>query len=359
MTNGTYRVGIVGATGIAARAPGPAPAPFKSQTVSEMGVSHAASLAHVPRAELVAICDLVPDLLEQFKRDWGDRWPDTNVYTDYKEMLANERLDILTVATSDHRHADIMVDGANAGVKGIFCEKPLATTLEDADRMIRACEAKRVIVSVDYTRRWSPILHTVRETVRSGAIGRLRTVIVEHGGPRAMLFRNGTHLIDAVCFFVESEPVHVFARLEDGFEHWDRYRGDGGKLPENDPSASGLIIFDDGVRAFYCGSKSTVRESNSLQLLGDQGEVQLRGNAPTADLTTWDAGKSGDVVRRTIIPVQYRVQGIVAAYEELIDLIENGGTATSSAREARKTLQIMLGFLKSQQAGGLLVDVPE
>jgi len=174
-----------------------------------------------------------------------------------------------------------------------------------------------------------------------------------------MLFRNGTHLIDAVCFFVESEPVHVFARLEDGFEHWDRYRGDGGKLPENDPSASGLIIFDDGVRAFYCGSKSTVRESNSLQLLGDQGEVQLRGNAPTADLTTWDAGKSGDVVRRTIIPVQYRVQGIVAAYEELIDLIENGGTATSSAREARKTLQIMLGFLKSQQAGGLLVDVPE
>ena len=117
-------------------------------------------------------------------------------------MLARERLDILTVATSDHRHADITVDGANAGVKGIFCEKPLATTLEDADRIIQACEAEGVVVSVDHTRRWSPILHTVRDAVRSGAIGRLSTVIVTRGGHRAMLFRNGTYLIDAVCFFV-------------------------------------------------------------------------------------------------------------------------------------------------------------
>ena len=95
-----------------------------------------------------------------------------------------------------------------------------------------------------------------------------------------------------------------------------------------------------------------------MRLLGDQGEVQLNWDAPTADLTTWDANKSRNVLRRTIISVHYRVQGIVAAYEELIDLIENGGTATSSAREARKTVQIILGFLKSHQTGGLLVDVP-
>ena len=54
-------------------------------------------------------------------------------------MLARERLDIIGVVTSDHRHADIVVDAATSGVKGVMCEKPLATSLEDADRMIRAC----------------------------------------------------------------------------------------------------------------------------------------------------------------------------------------------------------------------------
>ena len=48
----------------------------------------------------------------------------------------------------------------------------------------------------------------------------------------------------------------------------------------------------------------------------------------------------------------------MAAYEELIGLIENGGEGVSTGRDARKTVQIMTGFLKSQQAGGALVDVP-
>ena len=55
-------------------------------------------------------------------------------------MLEGEDLDVLTVATSDHLHTKIVIDGAESGVKGIFCEKPIATTLEDADAMIAACE---------------------------------------------------------------------------------------------------------------------------------------------------------------------------------------------------------------------------
>ena len=89
------------------------------------------------------MCDLVPGLLDDFKAAWADDLPNVNTYTDYREMLAREELDILTVATSDNRHTDIVVDGANASVKGILCEKPLATSLEDADRMIEACRRAR------------------------------------------------------------------------------------------------------------------------------------------------------------------------------------------------------------------------
>ena len=164
----TYRVGLVGLTGITSKPRGGSgDTPFRH----EMVFAHAASLDLVQNAEIAGYCDLVPDLLDQFKTTWTERWPDARPYTDYREMLAKEDLDILAVATSDHRHADITVDGANAGVKGVLCEKPLATSMEDADRMIEACEGNGTVLVVDHSRRWVPLLYKVRETIRSGAIG--------------------------------------------------------------------------------------------------------------------------------------------------------------------------------------------
>ena len=75
---------------------------------------------------------MVEDTLNAFKERWQDTWSDITLYTNHQEMLANENLDIVTVATSDHRHADLVVDAANAGAKGIFCEKPMATSVSDA-----------------------------------------------------------------------------------------------------------------------------------------------------------------------------------------------------------------------------------
>ncbi len=353
MVKTPYRVGLVGATGIGVRRPEPPPPPFKD----ELMTSHAAALALLPNAELVAVCDLVPGLLEDFKAVWADEFPGAATYTDYREMLARERLDILAVATSDHRHADIVVDGAASGVKGIMCEKPLATTLEDADRMIRACAARAVPIHVNHTRRWNPTLHKVRDEVRAGLIGPLSAIFAYHGGPRAMLFRNGTHIIDAVCFFAESEPAQAFARLQDGYEGWDRYKGDGGKLPENDPSATGMVLFRNGIRAVYNSSKETSSVSNGIHLMGPAGEIRLNLEGHSALVVT-EHGDPAEPVTRTLYPVQYQLQALPAAYAELIGVMENGGEGVSPATEARKTLQILLGFLKSQQEGGRLVDVP-
>ena len=63
----------------------------------------------MPRVEIVGICDVVPELLvPDSKQSWGERWPNANTYADYKVMLAQEKVDILIVATSEHRHADII-----------------------------------------------------------------------------------------------------------------------------------------------------------------------------------------------------------------------------------------------------------
>ena len=102
-------------------------------------------------------------------------------------MLAQENLDIVTVATSDHRHADLVVNAANAGAKGIFCEKPMATNLADADRMLEAVERNGTILSIDHTRRWQPMWrHTKEEIVGAGEIGEVKYIIGTLNGGRAM-----------------------------------------------------------------------------------------------------------------------------------------------------------------------------
>ena len=113
--------------------------------------------------------------------------------------------------------------------------------------------------------------------MRSGLIGELGSIVVSHGDPRAMLFRSGTHMIDAICLFAESEPTQVFAILKEGFDDWDQYSGDGGRLPENDPSASGMILFQDGVRALYDGSKKTILSSDFIR--GSEGEISFNLDA--------------------------------------------------------------------------------
>ena len=350
-----YRVGIVGLTGITARRPQEAPPPFRDT----MSMSHAGALAYMPQMEVAGYCDLVPELIADFRRTWSDVWPYATGYTDYRRMLAEQRLDVLAVATSDHRHADIAVDGAEAGVRGVFVEKPLATSLEDADRIIAAAEANGAALMTDHTWRWDPLYHRVRESVHAGDIGTLSTIVATLTGPRAMLFRNGTHTIDGICFFAESEPARVSACLEDGFDDWDRYRGDGGRLPENDPSANGFIEFANGVRAHYISDKNGVSDSGYV-LYGEEGRIVLTpwgGHQDrVAELLTTD--QAGETVRRTLIPGQYLVRNLMAAYEELVGLMESGGDGTSSGREARKTVQIMVGILESHQQGSRLIDVP-
>ena len=140
-----------------------------------IGTRHALGMVGDERVILVAGCDdgyaqnnalsangeaqaTASEVGAAFKANYAQDYPGLRIYANHKEMLEKESpLDIVTVGISDHRHAEVVVDAANAGVKGIFCEKPLATTMEDTDRMLEACERNNVVLSVDHTRRFLPI----------------------------------------------------------------------------------------------------------------------------------------------------------------------------------------------------------
>lgn len=350
MSEQRYKAAIVGLTGIGARraaeaAPGPLSGP--------MPRSHAGAYHQHDRTDVVAVCDIREETLQAFKKTWADVWPQVRLYTDYREMIDREQPDILSVATSDHAHAEITVAGAEAGAAMIFCEKPISTSLADADRMIEATDRHGALLSVDHTRRWEPKFVQAREIIRSGEMGKLCTVVMEQLSPRAMLFRNGTHMIDLICFFAEASPAWLVAELEEGFDHFTEYVGDGGHDPKTDPYASAYIRFGNGVRAFYNAFK-TQMPGSQCSLNCEQGRIEVSDRG----LKVIRGASNHQWSATDIAPDSYRCERQLAAVAELIHVHENGGELVSSGREARKTVEIMLGILRSHHAGNVRVDLP-
>ena len=315
-----YRAGVIGCSGV--------------------GTKHAMGLVELSNVELVAGADLVQNTLNSFKEKFNEHSDSISSYTDYNEMLLQENLDIVTIATSDHRHTDPVVNAATIGVKGIFCEKPLATRLIDADRMIEAVNENQVILSIDHTRRWQPLWVHTKALVSGGEIGDLHYVIGTLGGGRAMLFRNGTHLIDMICYFASSKPTWVSSELEEGYGDYTEYDGDGGHDPKTEPSAHGYIHFENGVRGFYAGGPKTTPSRFSLEIVGSSGYIVINDQ----EATVYKDGKG------TLISApQWGVVGIEAGVQNLVQLVDQGGEPVSSGKEALKTVEIMIGFLESQR----------
>ena len=313
-----------------------------------VGRLHAQGTVGVEGAELVAGCDLVPEVLEEFKK--ACEGADPALYTDYREMLEREQPDVVTVATSDHRHAELVIDAAGAGARGVFCEKPMATSLADADRMLAACEANGTVLSVDHTRRFTPLWkHLKQEVVQGGAIGELQYVVGVLSGQRAALFRNGTHVIDALCYLADGRPQWVFAELEKGYEDYMEYRGDGGHDLAMEPAASGYIHFENDVRAFYTStSKKTAGPKFRFEIVGSEGIVKVEDKATLC---------TSDGLRDIEIHHDHSA-GIPAGVRELIEVVANGGEVSSPGRDAHAVVEVIFGFLESQRQGNRRVELP-
>ncbi len=349
--NNPLRAGVVGLTGIGANRPGPGPGPG---TGFEMPHSHVAAYRHVAGTEPVAVCDIVPEKLDDFHRTWSDVLPDVRGYTDYREMLAREELDVISVATPDDRHAQIVVDAVDAGVRGIVCEKPIASTLADADRMIAAVEAAGVPMLVDHTRRWMFPWVQVAEVIASGEIGDVQRIVANQGGPRAMLFRNGTHMFDTILWFAGGTPTAVYAIAEAGFEDYPpRYASDGGHDPDTDPAMSVVVEFDNGVRAFWNMCK-TMPQVFSLEVLGTAGiaRVDDSGNASVV------VKNGGDFQQRSLPRPQYTLGHIAGCVEEMVQLIHHGGQPSMDGRTSRQVVEVLLAALHSQHAGNARITLP-
>jgi predicted dehydrogenase len=142
-----YRVGIIGCGFIGIKA----------------SDNHALAYLDYEDTELVALCDNNPK-----KLCFADETMGFTPYTNYMEMVKGEKLDIVSVCTPPETHCKIVCDIAPY-VKAIYCEKPIATTLEDADKMIAVCAKKKVILQINHQRLFMrPVFRYSRGLLNTG-----------------------------------------------------------------------------------------------------------------------------------------------------------------------------------------------
>ena len=185
---------------------------------------HAESFRLMPdEAEVVAIASPTPGNAQKLAQKYGI----SRVFTDYRQMLAEPDIEMVTITAPNHWHAAMTIDAAKAG-KHVVCEKPLCLTLEEADLMIATCREQGVLLMYAEELFFTPKYVKAKQMADEGAFGRVYLVkqSEKHFGPHAPWFwdvelSGGGVLMDMGChgiafchWFLNRAPItSVYAHM--------------------------------------------------------------------------------------------------------------------------------------------------
>ena len=248
--------------------------------VGMWGTVHIRAYAQHASAEVVAVCDLD----EARARETATLWHIPKWYRSVEEMLANERLDAVSVATPDTAHTEIVVRCAKAGVH-VLCEKPMAATVEDCEAMLAAANEAGVSLMIDWHNRWNPPVCEAWRSVRDGELGDVRyiyyrlsdtvyvplTMLPWAERSNVLLFL-GSHALDTTCWLMGKRPTRVTCRRMEG-----TLRSMGADTPDMYVT---VLDFEDGAVAVIENSWLLPQSSASLidhkvEIIGTKGTVYL------------------------------------------------------------------------------------
>jgi myo-inositol 2-dehydrogenase / D-chiro-inositol 1-dehydrogenase len=309
-----------------------------------IGTFHGETVAlHVPGARLSAVADPALGAAERLAGRFGAR-----AYTDPAEMFGSDQVDAVVIASTARVHTDLVVAAAAAG-KPIFCEKPMAFSLEDADRAIAAAAQAGVPLQVGFNRRFAADFRAAHEVVASGGIGTphlLRSLtrdpgLANPGGvPPWTIFRETLiHDFDALLWFAgDARPVEVYAVADALVAPAFR---DAGLL---DTSVV-LVRFDGGAIATAEASFSAAYGYDVRgEVFGSSGMVTAGEQAATAMRHYSTAGVAQHTVRGDTALFR---DAYTAELAHFVDCARTGATPEVTGHDARAALAVAVAAITS------------
>lgn len=314
-----------------------------------MGSFHGQTLARrLPGATLAAVADPAPGAAEKLAATLGA----PRFATDPAEVVADPDIDAVVIAAPARFHADLVVAAAAAG-KGVFCEKPMALTLADADRAISAADAAGVVLQVGFNRRFAPDWAAARALLDDGRVGRprlLRSVTRDPGGfdparvaPNTIFLETLIHDFDALRFLNPgATAVEVFATATALVEPEWRDRG----LLD---TAVVLVRFDNGaVGTAEACFEATYGYDVRGEVFGSGGMATMGDGRRTGMVFSGPSGVSAETVRsdQELLGAAYTAE--LAAF---VDAVRRSAAAPVTGADARAALEIALAAAESVRTG--------
>jgi myo-inositol 2-dehydrogenase/D-chiro-inositol 1-dehydrogenase len=313
-----------------------------------IGTSHASILrTRVPGARLVGVADARAETAGAL----ADKL-DVRAYADPEHLIADPDLEAVVIAASTPAHADLVVAASSAG-KAVFCEKPMALSLLDADRAIAAADAAGVPLQVGFNRRFAADFAAARAAVDAGQIGTpqlLRSLTRDPGladpasvPPWTIFLLTLIHDFDALLWLNPgAEPIEVFVMAD--------------ALVAPAFKASGLldtavvaIRFDNGAIAIAEASFSAAYGYDvRAEVFGSAGMVTVGRTEPSAMRLRTERGMSSPTLRGD---VEMFLDAYTAEFVEFADAVRERRAPAVTGRDARRALAVALACIESAQSG--------
>lgn len=315
-----------------------------------ISANHFDALAQLKEAaELACICDIDAIKLQAAKEKTGVK----NCYSTIKDMLANEKLDLVTISTPNGFHASEIVQIAEAGVS-VVTEKPLAITWEDGLRAYNVCKEKGVKLFVIYQNRFNNTMQAVWKALSEGRFGKIYMITSNvfwqrpqgyfdkeatwHGTKDidgGAYFTQASHYVDMIQWLARAEPVNVYARLKTL-----------ARQIETEDCGIAQIEFANGIMSSI--NVTVLAYPNNLEgsinIIGEKGTVRVGGNSMNK-IEHWVFSDSRPEDQE-IINMSYETNSVygfghVHNYQDIFNDLNGVKPALINGEEGLKSLKIL------------------
>lgn len=359
------KIGVVGCGAIARRAhlPGFSPVGSPQAGLAYGGFKYGGNKESVVQA----VCDQNRDKAVEAAKIFGVE----KIYTDWHELVKNPDIDAISICTPNYLHAPIAIEAAKNG-KHVLVEKPMATTMSDAQTMVAAAQSAGVVLMVEQTERFNPVNEIARDVIHQGDLGKIFQVRTRssHSGPDnwspgSDWFFNkecagfgsmadlGIHKLDLIRWLLGEEIVQVA-----GFT---------GTLAkpncEVEDNAVGVLRFKSGAMGVLESSWTTSPGEGSTSIYGSEGNIKMGAVAdvpmaiefsPKREVGFSLSLPSGRIEKCRLVPNIPAASRSGGPFNHFVDCIKTGAAPISSGSDNLKSLEVILAILESSATGKVI-----